>query len=182
MAPRRETSGLHGGRMVLAWVGTARSEEARRAALAVIAAAPDRQGSGASGHSALNGDFRGGHVLVLRHVAFVVFIWRADRAPPALGEVGELAEASDAAESVKRRQAAGDLLMIFAGVVAMAGGTTRLVDALQRISGIKSVQTRLGLTIVGFELVVLAWSAAPRRTTEMTRTNTARTTEMRPRP
>lgn len=103
---------------------------------------------------------------VLLYVVFVALIWRAERAPLALGQVGVLAEASDAAASVKRGRAAGDLLMVLAGVVAMAGGTPPLVDALLRISGRRSVQTRLGLTIVGFELIVLAWSTARRRTSE----------------
>jgi len=59
---------------------------------------------------------------------------------------------------------------VLAGVVAMAGGATLLVEAVQRLSGVEATQTLLGLTLVGFatgfELVVLAWSAARRRISE----------------
>ena len=52
----------------------------------------------------------------------------------------------------------------------MAAGATMLVEAVQRISGVEATQTRLGLTLVGFatgfELVVLAWSAARRGISE----------------
>jgi len=52
----------------------------------------------------------------------------------------------------------------------MAIGATLLVEAVQRISGVEATQTRLGLTLVGFatgfELVVLAWSAARRGISE----------------
>ena len=63
------------------------------------------------------------------------------------------------------------MAFVLAGVVAMAGGATLLVKAVQRISGVKATQTRLGLTLVGFatgfELVVLAWSAARRGISEV---------------
>ncbi len=46
-----------------------------------------------------------------------------------------------------------------------------LVEAVQQISGMEATQTRLGLTLVGFatgfELVVLAWSAARRGISEL---------------
>ena len=107
-----------------------------------------------------------GGVLVLLYVAYVAAIWWADRKPPALGEVGELAEAQEAARQGQGRRVGRDLLMVAAGLIAMAGGATLLVAAAQRMSGTESVQTRLGLTIVGFatgfELIVLAWSAARR--------------------
>lgn len=55
---------------------------------------------------------------------------------------------------------------MLAGVAAMAGGATLLVEAVQRITHVESTQTVLDLTLVGFatafELVVLAWSAARR--------------------
>jgi len=37
---------------------------------------------------------------------------------------------------------------------------------MRRIGAVDTVQTRLGLAIIGFELIVLAWSAALWRTTE----------------
>lgn len=111
-----------------------------------------------------------GAVLIVLYAAYVGVIWRIERKPPALGEAGELAEAEDAARSGRSARVGRDLAMVVAGVAAMAGGATLLVDAVQRLSGIEATQTRLGLTLVGFatgfELVVLAWSAARRGISE----------------
>ena len=111
-----------------------------------------------------------GVVLVLLYAAYVGAIWFAERRPPALGEVGELAEAREAAAKGKSGRVGPDLVMVLAGVLAMAGGASLLVYAVQQISGAQAMQTRLGLTIVGFatgfELVVLAWSAARRGISE----------------
>jgi cation:H+ antiporter len=107
-----------------------------------------------------------GGVLVVLYVAYVAAIWWVERKPPMLGEVGELAEAREAAGAGITKHVGRDLALVVAGVIAMAAGASLLVEAVQRISGVESVQTRLGLTLVGFatgfELVVLAWSAARR--------------------
>lgn len=99
-------------------------------------------------------------MLVALYALYVAAIWLAERHPPALGEVGELAEAREAAEAGGRRRVGRDLALVLAGVIAMAGGATLLVEAVQRLSGVEATQTRLGLTLVGFatgfELVVLA--------------------------
>ena len=111
-----------------------------------------------------------GVVLVALYALYVGAIWWVERKPRALGEVGELAEARATAEAGGRRRVGRDLLLVLAGVAAMAGGATLLVEAVQRISGAETTQTRLGLTLVGFatgfELVVLAWSAARRGISE----------------
>ena len=111
-----------------------------------------------------------GAVLVALYAFYVAAIWWVERKPPALGEVGELAEAREAAGSGQPSRVGRDLLLVLAGVVAMAVGATLLVEAVQRLSGAEATQTRLGLTLVGFatgfELVVLAWSAARRGISE----------------
>ncbi len=111
-----------------------------------------------------------GAILVALYAAYVGVIWWVERKPPALGEVGELAEAREAAEAGKPSRVGHDLAFVLAGVGAMAAGATLLVEAVQRISGVEATQTRLGLTLVGFatgfELVVLAWSAARRGISE----------------
>ncbi len=111
-----------------------------------------------------------GAILVALYVVYVGAIWWMERKPPALGEVGELAEAQEAAEAGKPSRVGRDLALVLAGVGAMAAGATLLVEAVQRISGVEATQTRLGLTLVGFatgfELVVLAWSAARRGISE----------------
>lgn len=106
-----------------------------------------------------------GAVLVTAYIVFVATIWVIDRQPPALGETGELTEAAE--ESAGDRSRVGrELLLVIAGVLAMAAGALALVEGIRRISDVESTQTRLGLLVVGFatafELVVLAWSSARR--------------------
>jgi cation:H+ antiporter len=112
-----------------------------------------------------------GGVLVALYVLYVAIIWVIERRPPALGEVSELAEAREAAAKGTARGRVGrDLALVLAGVGAMAAGASLLVEAVQRITDVESLQTTLGLTLVGFatafELVVLAWSAARRGASE----------------
>jgi cation:H+ antiporter len=101
-----------------------------------------------------------GLLLVAAYLAFIGGIWALERQPPALGEVGELDE-DHAAGRVGR-----ELLLVLAGVAAMAVGAVALVEGIRRISDVESTQRGLGLVVVGFatgfELVVLAWSAARR--------------------
>jgi cation:H+ antiporter len=123
-----------------------------------------------------------GALLVGLYAAYVALIWVAERHPPALGELSELddhdddepqaaAGATGAAVPTRARSRVGrDLLLVVAGLAAMAGGATVLVEAVRRISGIEETQTKLGLTVVGFatafELIVLAVAAARRGMTE----------------
>lgn len=111
-----------------------------------------------------------GAILVALYLLYVAIIWVAARKPPTIGEVGELFEAQEEAASGRPRRIGRDLILVLAGVAAMAIGATLLVEAVQRISGVEATQTRLGLTLVGFatgfELVVLAWSAARRGISE----------------
>lgn len=103
-----------------------------------------------------------GALLVVAYLAFITVIWIIERQPPALGETAELEEAEADAESPAR--VGRELLLVLAGVAAMAIGAIALVEGIRRLSGIEATQTKLGLTIVGFatafELVVLAWSSA----------------------
>lgn len=105
-------------------------------------------------------------VLVAAYAVFVATIWVIERHPPTLGESSELAEASGQAPGRVGR----DLVLLLAGVVAMAVGAYALVEGIRRLSGVEATQTKLGLTVVGFatafELVVLAWSSARRGITE----------------
>lgn len=117
------------------------------------------------------GDVVGANVVIcLVALGVGAVIWLVERRPPALGEVGELAEAREAAEAGGPRRVGRDLAFVPAGVIGMAGGATLLVEAVQRFTGVEATQTRLGLTLVGFatgfELVVLAWSAARRGISE----------------
>ena len=110
-----------------------------------------------------------GGILVASYLLYVAVIWWAERKPPTIGEVGELVEAQEAAAG-RAPRIGRDLVLVVAGVAATAIGAALLVEAIQRISGVEATQTRLGLTLVGFatgfELVVLAWSAARRGISE----------------
>jgi cation:H+ antiporter len=105
----------------------------------------------------------GGLVLISAYVVFVGVIWILERRPPTLGETGELKEA---AESTGEGRVGIELVLVLAGVAAMAVGAVALVEGIRRISDVESTQTVLGLTVVGFatafELVALAWSSARR--------------------
>jgi cation:H+ antiporter len=122
-----------------------------------------------------------GALLVGLYAAYVALIWVAERHPPALGELSELDDHDDELQAAAgptgvavptraRSRVGRDLLLVLAGLAAMAGGATVLVEAVRRISGIEETQTKLGLTVVGFatafELIVLAVSAARRGMTE----------------
>ncbi|MDH3306766.1 MAG: sodium:calcium antiporter [Acidimicrobiia bacterium] len=106
-----------------------------------------------------------GILLASGYVAFLTWIWRAERQPPALGETGELDEHAGHTGPVGR-----ELVLVLVGLVALTAGSIALVEAVRRISQVEETQTRLGLVIVGFatafELVVLAWSAGRRGITE----------------
>lgn len=118
--------------------------------------------------------FEGGIMLAL-YAAYVGAIWFLERQPPALGEVGELAEAreelADLPVAMRQKRVGNELLIVVAGLAAMAVGSVMLVEAVRQITNVEETQTRLGLTIVGFatsfELVMLVWSAARRGATDV---------------
>jgi cation:H+ antiporter len=111
-----------------------------------------------------------GAVLVGLYVAYVAVIWLLEGEPPALGETAELAEAKAEGGTPTTRRVGRDLIIICGGVVTMSGGATILVEGIRHRSHADAIQTRLGLTLVGFatafELVALAWSASRRGATE----------------
>lgn len=105
----------------------------------------------------------GGLALIGAYVLFVAVIWVLERRPPTLGETAALDEAS---ESEGQGRVGVELVLVLAGVAAMAVGAIALVEGIRRISSLESTQTVLGLTVVGFatafELVALAWSSSRR--------------------
>lgn len=109
-----------------------------------------------------------GALLVLLYAVFVAVIWWLERHPPAIGETKAIETARGATTP---RRIGRDLGLVLTGIVAMMIGATLLVEAVQQVAGGEAVETRLGLTVVGFatgfELVVLAWSTARRGATEV---------------
>jgi cation:H+ antiporter len=122
-----------------------------------------------------------GALLVSLYVVYVAVIWVKERRPPALGETGEIevavaresGRAGATGEDAAGESAAGagrDVGWTVVGVVAMVVGAMLLVESVRSLTDIEETQTTLALTIVGFatgfELVVLAWSAARRGISE----------------
>ena len=112
-----------------------------------------------------------GLALVACYVGYVALIWWAERQPPGLGETGELAEAAAEEMSDGGRRVGRELGHVLAGLATMVVGATLLVDGVRHLVGAEADQVRVSLTIVGFatgfELVVLAWSAARRGISEV---------------
>lgn len=112
-----------------------------------------------------------GAVLVAAYAGYVALIWRQERRPPTLGEVEEIDEAREAVGSGGASGRVGwELVLVVVGTGAIVAGAALLVEAVRRITGVETDQTRLSLTLVGFatafELVVLAWSSARRGISE----------------
>ena len=112
-----------------------------------------------------------GAVLVALYFGYVALIWVLEGSPPALGEASEVSEAREQAASGRRtRRVSVDVMIVIAGVAAMAGGGVALVEGIRHLVHAQDTQTVVSLTIVGFatafELVALAWSAARRGATE----------------
>lgn len=116
-----------------------------------------------------------GAILLALYVLYLGIIWAVERQPPAMGETGALEEAAEelvheGAEKQKGR-VGKELLLVAAGLVAMAIGSTLLVEAVRQITNVEETQITLSLTIVGFatafELVILCWSAARKGATDV---------------
>jgi len=111
-----------------------------------------------------------GATLVLLYIGYVAAIWRAERRPPVLGEISELEEGDEDHEEQRPGRVGKDFAVVLAGLGAMVVGATLLVDGVRHLVDAEADQTRVSLTIVGFatgfELVVLAWSAARRGISE----------------
>lgn len=105
-----------------------------------------------------------GAILVFLYIAYVAMIWIIERKLPSLGETEEIEEAIQAGHAEHPRRLGPEILLVLAGLAAMAVGSMVLVESTRRIAPTESGQATLGLTLVGFatgfELVVLAWSTA----------------------
>ncbi|MGH9060629.1 MAG: sodium:calcium antiporter, partial [Acidimicrobiales bacterium] len=79
--------------------------------------------------------------LVGLYAAYVGVIWAFEGHAPALGETAELDEAKQKASSTTRRRVGRDLVVMVAGVAAMAVGATVLVEAIRHLAHAQSSQT-----------------------------------------
>jgi len=117
-----------------------------------------------------------GALLVGMYAVYVTVIWVKERRPPALGETGEIEVAAARQSHTPGTAGEGtagagrDVAWTVVGVAAMVVGAMLLVESVRSLTDVEETQTTLALTIVGFatgfELVVLAWSAARRGISE----------------
>ncbi len=109
-------------------------------------------------------------VLIGLYVLYVAAIWIAERRPPTLGESAEVQDAAEIRTGSSRRRVGKELVIVLAGLAAMVVGAALLVDGVRDLVDGEVDQARISLTVVGFvtgfELVVLAWSAARRGISE----------------
>lgn len=113
-----------------------------------------------------------GAILLIFYLLYLGIIWIVERKPPAMGETGVLEAAEELCDREEPKSRLGtELLLVGAGLVAMAVGSLMLVEAVRQITEIEETQTTLALTVVGFatafELVILCWSAARQGVTEV---------------
>lgn len=114
-----------------------------------------------------------GAILLALYVLYLSMIWFVERKPPAMGETDAIEEAEEEiAHGGKQKGKVGkELLLVGAGLVAMAIGSVMLVEAVRQITDVESMQSTLSLTVVGFatafELVILCWTAARKGATEV---------------
>jgi len=128
-----------------------------------------------------------GGLLLLGYAALVGGVWRAERQPPALGELAELAEAGTGEDVTREGRAAegraaeggepdrpplAGLLLALAGVgIMLLGGNAAVAGATRVVVALGQTDTAIGLTLLALattaELFALVWSAARRGVSEI---------------
>jgi len=133
-----------------------------------------------------------GGLLLLGYAVLVGGVWRAERQPPALGELAELDEARAGEDGTRedgtredgtRAGRAGDdgeparpplagLLLALAGVgIMLLGGNAAVAGATRVVTALGQTDTAIGLTLLALattaELFALVWSAARRGVSEI---------------
>jgi len=128
-----------------------------------------------------------GGLLLLGYAALVGGVWRAERQPPALGELAELAEAGTGEDVTREGRAAAGraaeggepdrpplagLLLALAGVgIMLLGGNAAVAGATRVVTALGQTDTAIGLTLLALattaELFALVWSAARRGVSEI---------------
>ncbi len=81
-----------------------------------------------------------GAILVALYLLYLDLIWRAERKPPMIGEVSGIAEAREAAAADRPARGGRDLILVLAGVAAMTGGASLLVEAVQQIRSVEATR------------------------------------------
>jgi cation:H+ antiporter len=135
-----------------------------------------------------------GALLLLGYVALVGVVWRAEREPPALGELAEIDGAgasgigadeaggaggagagrtgADGADGDRSRPPLAGLLLALAGIgIMLLGGNVAVAGATRVVTALGQTDTAVGLTLLALattaELFALVWSAARRGVSEI---------------
>jgi cation:H+ antiporter len=109
-----------------------------------------------------------GAVLVLLYAAGVAWVWRREKAPPAIGELSELEDDDDKDD----RPSARALLLVVLGLVGMvAGGYLAVRGAEGLVEALGASESAIGLTLLALatsaEMLALVWAAHRRGITEL---------------
>jgi cation:H+ antiporter len=109
-----------------------------------------------------------GAALVLLYALGVAWVWRREKAPPAIGELSELDE-DDGADA---RPSARAVLLVLAGLAGMIAGGYLAVRGAEGLVDVLDVsESAIGLTLLALatsaEMLALVWAAHRRGVTEI---------------
>jgi cation:H+ antiporter len=109
-----------------------------------------------------------GAVLVLLYGAGVAWVWRREKAPPAIGELSELEDDDEDDD----RPSARALLLVLLGLAGMvAGGYLAVRGAEGLVEALGASESAIGLTLLALatsaEMLALVWAAHRRGITEL---------------
>jgi cation:H+ antiporter len=113
-----------------------------------------------------------GAALVLLYAVGVGWVWRREKAPPAIGEVAELVEDDDGDDDGGDRPSGRAVLFVLAGLVGMvAGGYLAVRGAEGLVEALGASESTIGLTLLALatsaEMLALVWAAHRRGVTEV---------------
>jgi cation:H+ antiporter len=108
-----------------------------------------------------------GALLVLLYGAGVAWVWRREKAPPAIGELSELED-----DDEDDRPSARALLLVVLGLAGMvAGGYLAVRGAEGLVEALGASESAIGLTLLALatsaEMLALVWAAHRRGVTEL---------------
>lgn len=115
-----------------------------------------------------------GSLLALVYVSGVVWVWRRENQPPAIGGLAELSTTSERSSerSDANPESARPLLLVLIGLLGMIAGGFLAVRGAQGLIGVFELTgSVIGLTVLGLatsaEMVALVWAAHRRGVSEL---------------
>lgn len=114
-----------------------------------------------------------GLLLVLLYAGGVVWVWRREKQPPAIGELAELDGLDGSVDGPGTDEATGrSLLLVLLGVLGMVAGGALAVRGAEGLVDVLHVgESVIGLTVLALatsaEMVALVWAARRRGLTDV---------------